>query len=67
MGKKLKKKRTKEYNDKDYYQFGKVGWCLNEDIKCFGNCTECTLRRFPELEIPEESSVDYNTEVNYEN
>lgn len=45
--KKARKKNIR--NDKEVNQFGKEGWCLNEKVQCFGNCTECTLRRFPEL------------------
>ena len=45
----MKKQKRKEVNDKAYTQFGKEGWCLKENVACFGDCTECTLRRFPEL------------------
>ena len=53
-------KRKKEYNDKNYNQFGKAGWCLHEKVTCYGNCTECTLRRFPELEKDDDEGEYYD-------
>lgn len=44
-----KRKQKKEFNDKNYTQFGRMGWCLSRKMVCIGNCTECTLHEFPDL------------------
>lgn len=52
------KKKRKEVNDKNYKQFGKLGWCMNQKIECIGNCSECTLMHYPELN----DKVEYDEE-----
>lgn len=63
MSKKIKKSYLKRRNDKNCYQFGRLGWCLKEKVPCFGDCTRCTLEHFPELQ---KNNPFYNANENEE-